>query len=122
MAEKWYQATGRRKTAVARVRLTKGKGGFLVNDKPVVTSLFTEILKITSTEGKFDITAKVTGSGQTGQMGAVALGLARALCLVDPKLRTVLRKKGFMTRDPRMKERKKPGLPGARKKKSSPKR
>ena len=128
--KKFYLAVGRRKTAVARVRLYPGKGDFTVNGKPVTeyfkgpyaSYVFNQIFKVTNTVGKFSVTVLVTGSGPTGQLGAVSLGIARALCEFDPNLRVDLRKNGFTTRDPRMKERKKPGLPGARKKKSSPKR
>lgn len=139
---KWFSAVGRRKTAVARARLYLSseevlvggkkveKGEIYVNGKPFsqyfsgpyTKSLYSEIFRITNTIDKFIITALVVGSGSTGQAGAVSLAIARALCIYDPKLRAILRKKGFMTRDPRAKERKKPGLPGARKKKSSPKR
>ncbi len=115
-------AVGRRKTAVARARISSGKGEILVNDKPASSYLLTEMLRTTNTLNKFAISVKVTGSGITGQMGAVVLAVARALVKIDPKFKAVLRKKGFMTRDPRAKERKKPGLMGARKQKSSPKR
>lgn len=116
-------AVGRRKTAIARARISPGKGEIIVNGKPVNSSSFlTEMLRITNTLNKFSISAKVTGGGLTGQMGAVVLAVARALVKIDPKFKAILRKKGFMTRDPRAKERKKPGLMGARKQKSSPKR
>ena len=133
---------GRRKTATARVRLYPAdsevmvkdkklsKGDIYVNDLPIekyfsdpfAKSAYTEVFRTTNTADRFITTAKVEGSGKSGQLGAVTLAIARALCIVDPKFKPTLRKKGFMTRDPRAKERKKPGLMGARKKKSSPKR
>lgn len=115
-------AVGRRKTAIARARISPGKGEIVVNGKPVNSYFLTEMLRITNTLNKFSISAKVTGGGLTGQIGAVVLAVARALVKIDPKFKAILRKKGFMTRDPRAKERKKPGLMGARKQKSSPKR
>lgn len=138
----WYSAVGRRKSAVARARLYLNsaevivnekkleKGDIYVNGKPIDTyfagpyakAVIAEIFKVTNTVDRFITTLLVEGSGSTGQLGAVSLAITRALCLFDPKFRTILRKKGFTTRDPRAKERKKPGLPGARKKKSSPKR
>lgn len=138
----FYSAVGRRKAAVARARLHTGKedvivngkklekGEVYVNEKPITEyfvgpyakALYTEIFRTTNTVDRFITTVLVEGSGSTGQLGAVSLAIARALCLFDPSLRAILRKKGYMTRDPRAKERKKPGLPGARKKKSSPKR
>ncbi len=116
-------ATGRRKTSIARVWLFPGKGKILVNKKPfdlyfnrpLYQKLITEPLKATDTLGKFDVTAKLEGGGLTGQAGALRLGIARALTLVDLKFRPTLRKRGLLTRDPREKERKKFGQKGARK-------
>ena len=121
----YYEGLGRRKEATARVRLhTGGEGGtFVVNEKPL-EEYFTRVvdqvrvgrpLKVTGTEGHFDITIKVIGGGVTGQAGAVKLGLARALLKADPDYRKVLREHGLLTRDPRAKERKKAGLKRARK-------
>ncbi len=117
------QATGRRKTSVARVRMTEGSGKITVNglesDAYFNTALQQELLKkpfeVAGVAGKFDITAKVSGGGKSGQCGAVVHGVARALAGSDEELRDVLKKAGFLTRDARMKERKKPGQPGARK-------
>lgn len=118
---KYYFAVGRRKTAIARARIhPEGKGTVTVNG--VITDKYNKLFELTKTTGKFDTTVVVAGSGMTGQDGAVSLAIARAIVSFDPKLKAVLRKEGFMTRDPRAKERKKPGLPGARKQKSSPKR
>lgn len=125
MAEtQYYEGVGRRKAATARVRLYPGNGSnFTVNDKPL-PEYFTraidqfhvnEALKVTGTEGRFDVTVKVTGGGVTGQAGAVRLGLARALLKADPDYRKTLREQGMLTRDSRAKERKKPGLKRARK-------
>lgn len=120
----YYEAVGRRKTATARVRLFPGgDGSIVVNDKPLaeyfvrdgdVTALKGP-LKATATESRFNISIKVRGGGLTGQSSAVQLGIARALLKVDPDLRPILRKGGFLTRDAREKERKKPGLKRARK-------
>lgn len=123
MAERYYQGTGRRKTAVARVRLYLGDGAIIVNDKPVdeyfsrrrdVLHLL-EPLEATDTVGNYRITIQVKGGGISGQAGAIRHGLARALMEVNPDLRPLLRKGGFLTRDARIKERKKPGLKRARK-------
>jgi small subunit ribosomal protein S9 len=119
----YYYGTGRRKTAVARVRIYPGDGAFIVNGKPA-KDYFTresdmgfafEPLKITGNEGKFTVTVVVRGSGISGQAGAVRHGVARALLVSDPELRKVLRGADLLTRDPRVKERKKPGLKRARK-------
>ena len=117
------EATGRRKTSVARVRMTEGSGTILVNglesDKYFNTALQQELLKkpfITAgVVGKHDIKVTVKGGGKSGQCGAVVHGVARALASSDDELKDVLKKAGFLTRDSRMKERKKPGQPGARK-------
>jgi len=120
---RYYEGVGRRKRAVARVRLFPGSGDFVVNGRSL-QEYFTrqwhllhllEPLKVTNTEGRFDISVKVKGGGITGQAGAIRLGIARALVKYDPNLRPVLRKGGFLTRDPREKERKKYGLKRARK-------
>jgi small subunit ribosomal protein S9 len=120
----YYEAVGRRKTATARVRLFPGGDGtIVVNDKPLeeyfrrgidVLSL-TEPLKATATENRFNVSVKVKGGGVTGQSGATRMGIARALLKADPDLRPILRKGGFLSRDAREKERKKPGLKRARK-------
>lgn len=125
MAEnRYFYAVGRRKTASAQVRLyPEGTGQITVNGKPVneyftreqdLVEIFAP-LRATGHEGTFDITVVVRGGGVTGQAGAVKHGIARALLKYDENLRPVLRRGGFLTRDPRMKERKKPGLKRARK-------
>jgi len=123
MALVYYEGVGRRKTASARVRLYPGEGKVVVNDKPMEeyfsregdTLYLLEPLKVTDTVGTFNVSVKVQGGGVSGQAGAVRHGIARALLKADPNLRPVLRKGGFLTRDARMKERKKPGLKRARK-------
>ncbi len=123
MAKVQYYGTGRRKTAVARVRLVPGTGNIIINDRPLDEYFSYDTLKvlvkqpliITETYGKFDVIAKVEGGGFTGQAGAVRHGISRALLKVDEELKPVLKKAGFLTRDPRMKERKKYGLKKARK-------
>jgi len=123
MAIVYYEGVGRRKVATARVRLYPGEGNIVVNDKPVeeyfsrqadVLHLL-EPLKVTNSVGTFNVLVKVQGGGISGQAGAVRHGIARALLAADPNLRPVLRKGGFLTRDARVKERKKPGLKRARK-------
>ena len=118
-----FLGTGRRKTAVARVRLANGSGKIVVNGRPF-ESYFTvetlrgtvnEPLNATQTATRFDIQVNVQGGGPAGQAGAVRHGIARALVAADSALRPALRAQGFLTRDPRMKERKKYGQPGARK-------
>lgn len=119
----YYYGTGRRKTAVARVRLYPGGGAFVVNGKPaneffsramdMATAL--EPLKATGNEDKFMISVVVAGGGVTGQAGAVRHGIARALLVANAELRPALRNGGYLTRDARQKERKKPGLKRARK-------
>ena len=117
-----YLATGRRKEAVARVRLVPGAGQQLVNGKPLRDylqrdSLVRQVLQpleAAQTPTTFDIVARVHGGGVTGQAGALRLGIARALLQYDEELRKTLRRSGLLTRDPRMKERKKYGLRGAR--------
>ncbi len=117
------QRTGRRKTAVARVRLTPGNGKAVINGKSPrdyfgresLVTLAMSPLRSTELEGKFDLVAKVDGGGVTGQAGAVRMAVARALKLIDPATKPALDRDGHLTRDPRMKERKKYGQPGARK-------
>ena len=120
----YYEGLGRRKAATARVRLYPDpEVGFVVNDKPLDQYFSRDVdqinilepFKICDTEGRFGVTVKVMGGGVTGQAGAVRLGIARALLKVDPELRKALRQHGMLTRDPRAKERKKPGLKRARK-------
>lgn len=118
-----YIGTGRRKDSVARVRLVPGNGKITVNDKdvdqyipfPNLVKDLKQPLTLTETEGQYDIHVNVNGGGFSGQAGAIRLGIARALLEVDPDFRGPLKKAGFLTRDPRMKERKKPGLKKARK-------
>ncbi len=118
-----FDATGRRKEAVARVRLVPGTGKMIVNGRPLedyfkretLKMIIEEPLQVTETLGKFDIIARVVGGGLTGQAGAVRLGISRALVLYDETYRPILRRRGFLTRDPRMVERKKYGQPKARK-------
>ncbi len=123
MNRDYYYGTGRRKTAVARVRLIPGAGQVVVNGKeleaafpmPGVRQIILEPLQLTNTLGKFGATVKVVGGGIAGQAGAIRHGLARALVQSDESLRPTLRKAGMLTRDPRVKERKKYGLKRARK-------
>ena len=123
MEKKTYAAIGRRKEAVARVRLIDGKGKRDINGRPMLDYFGRETLsmiveqpfKLTNTEDKFDLLASVKGSGLSGQAGAIRLGVARALSKSNPALRSQLKSAGFLTRDPRMNERKKYGLAGARK-------
>lgn len=118
----YFYGTGRRKKSVARVRVYAGTGKITINDRDFDDYFGLETLKLivrqplnlTGTEGKFDIVCKVAGGGVTGQAGAIRHGLSRALLQYDESLRPVLKKAGFLTRDPRMKERKKYGLKGAR--------
>jgi small subunit ribosomal protein S9 len=127
---KFYQGVGRRKSAVARVRLFAGSGDFMVNDKPVkeyfpINALETQAtspLRATQNESRFTITVQVKGGGPAGQATAVSLGVARALLVADNAFKAPLRKLGLLTRDPREKERKKPGLKKARKAKQYTKR
>ncbi len=116
-------AVGRRKTASARVRLKRGSGERVINGKPLEQYFFSEQLANTAMapldvaelRDQVDLTVRVEGGGPMGQAGAVSLGIARSLLKLDPELRGELKKNGLLTRDPRMKERKKPGQPGARK-------
>ena len=118
-----FLGTGRRKTAIARVRLATGSGKITVNGRPVENyfpldtqrSTVTQPLTITGTSDKLDVRVNVTGGGPNGQAGATRHGIARALLKFDANLRPALKKEGFLTRDPRERERKKYGQPGARK-------
>ena len=118
----YFYGTGRRKSSVARVRVYNGTGKITINDRDIDDYFGLETLKlivnqpfaVTGTEGKYDIVCRVNGGGVTGQAGAIRHGLARALIQADESLRPALKKAGFLTRDPRMKERKKYGLKGAR--------
>lgn len=118
-----YSAVGRRKESVARVQLAFGKGDISVNERPydkyflreTDRIIVTQPLILTNNANKYDVFANIRGGGLTGQAGALRLGIARALIMADPNLKDLLRKQGFLTRDPRMKERKKYGQKGARK-------
>ena len=120
-AERYY-GTGRRKKSVARVYVMPGKGKITINKRDIDEYFGLETLKVivrqplvaTQTEGKYDIVVNVKGGGYTGQAGAIRHGLSRALLKVDEEFRPTLKKEGFLTRDPRMKERKKYGLKAAR--------
>ncbi|MCD8117953.1 MAG: 30S ribosomal protein S9 [Lachnospiraceae bacterium] len=122
MASARYYGTGRRKSSVARVYLTPGSGKITVNKRDLddyfgpetLKVVVRQPLKLTNTAGKYDILVNVGGGGTTGQAGAIRHGIARALIVADPELRPVLKKAGYLTRDPRMKERKKYGLKAAR--------
>ena len=124
MSGQYYEGIGRRKTSTARVRLhSGGSGAITVNDKPVDEYFGRQTdaqavaapLKLAGADQRFDVTAKVSGGGDTGQADAVAMGVARALLEIDAELKPMLRKAGYLTRDARAKERKKPGLKRARK-------
>ncbi len=118
----YFYGTGRRKSSVARVRVYKGKGKVTINDRDMDDYFGLETLKlivrqplaVTETSDKFDIVCRVAGGGVTGQAGAIRHGIARALLQADESFRPALKKAGLLTRDPRMKERKKYGLKGAR--------
>lgn len=124
MELRYYEGIGRRKESTARVRLMNGTGKFIVNGKPVeqyfprlgdVDKIVASLVETGQDRSRYDIIVKVEGGGVTGQSDAVRLGLARALIKLNPDLRNPLRDKGYLTRDPRVKERKKPGLKRARK-------
>ena len=123
MAKVQYRGTGRRKDSVARVRLVPGTGKVVINDKsmdqyipfPNLREVVMEPFHVTDTMGNYDVLSNVSGGGYSGQAGATRHGVARALLKVDPDFRAPLKKAGLLTRDPRMKERKKPGLKKARK-------
>ncbi|MBN1777713.1 MAG: 30S ribosomal protein S9 [Clostridiales bacterium] len=122
MAKVEYSAVGRRKKAIARVRLVAGDGNIIVNKRDLDSYFELETLKMTVRQpleltkagSDMDILVTVTGGGLTGQAGAIRHGISRALVKADPELRDGLKKAGFLTRDPRMKERKKYGLKAAR--------
>ncbi|MCM1495904.1 MAG: 30S ribosomal protein S9 [Bacteroides sp.] len=117
-----FYGTGRRKSSIARVYLVPGTGKITINKRDMNDYFGLETLKLivnqpfeaTSTQGKFDVLVNVHGGGFTGQAGAIRHGIARALCVADPEYRPSLKKAGLLTRDPRMKERKKYGLKAAR--------
>jgi small subunit ribosomal protein S9 len=123
MAKVYYYGTGRRKKSIARVRLVPGEGKILINDRSLDEYFGLETMKVivkqpltlTDTLSKFDAICTVVGGGFTGQAGAIRHGISRALLKADEELRPALKKAGFLTRDPRMKERKKYGLKKARK-------
>ena len=119
-----YWGTGRRKSSIARVRLVQGGGAVVINDRTMdqyfggldtLKLIVNQPLILTATQDKFDVYVNVKGGGTTGQAGAIRHGIARALCEADAAYRPALKKEGFLTRDPRMKERKKYGLKKARK-------
>ena len=122
MAQVQYQAVGRRKKAIARVRLIPGEGKIVINGRDIDNYFGLETLKmtvrqplaLTSLEGRYDVLVNVYGGGLSGQAGAIRHGISRALLLVDESYRAPLKAAGFLTRDPRMKERKKYGLKAAR--------
>ncbi len=117
-----FGGTGRRKKSVARVRLLPGKGNFVINDKDIneyfgkgtLKDVAKQPLVLTNTESKYDVIVSVFGGGFTGQAGAIRHGVARALCKADEQLRPELKRAGYLTRDARVKERKKYGLKKAR--------
>ena len=123
MAQVQYYGTGRRKHSVARVRLVPGDGRIVINSREmddffggldVLKLIVKQPLALTETIGKYDVLVNVRGGGSTGQAGAIRHGISRALLQADPESRGALKKAGFLTRDPRMKERKKYGLKAAR--------
>ncbi len=122
MAEERYYATGKRKTAIARVWMKMGDGKIRINKRPIDEYLNTEIakmivaqpLELTNTMSRYDITVNVKGGGYSGQVGAIKHGISRVLLKISPEFKEPLRKGGFLTRDSRIKERKKYGLRSAR--------
>ena len=122
MTQVQYYGTGRRKSSVARVRLVPCDGTITINGRDVENYIPFEVLRsvikqpltLTETVGNYNVFVNVDGGGYTGQAGAIRHGVARALLQVDPEYRSTLKQAGLLTRDPRMKERKKPGLKGAR--------
>jgi small subunit ribosomal protein S9 len=122
LAQVQYIGTGRRKSSVARVRLVPGSGKIIINDRDIenyipfeaLRSVVKQPLVATETLGSYDVLVNVSGGGYTGQAGAIRHGIARALLQADPEFRPTLKRAGLLTRDPRMKERKKYGLKGAR--------
>ncbi len=123
MADKIYSTTGRRKSSVARIRMKNGKGAIIINKRPLDDYFGTEILRmivkqplaLTNNADRYDMSVSVCGGGISGQAGAIKHGITRALLEVDPDLRSVLKKAGYITRDARIKERKKYGRKKARK-------
>ncbi|AUJ31342.1 30S ribosomal protein S9 [Liquorilactobacillus nagelii] len=123
MAQVQYRGTGRRKNSVARVRLVPGNGKITINDHPAeeyipfanLREVMVQPFEVTETKDSYDVLVNVFGGGFSGQAGAIRHGIARALLEVDPDFRGVLKRAGLLTRDSRMKERKKPGLKKARK-------
>lgn len=123
MAVVTYNATGRRKSSVARVRLVPGEGNIVINDRQLdkyfglktLELIINQPLEVTETKGKYDVLVNVNGGGTSGQAGAIRHGIARALLKVDEEFRPALKKAGLLTRDPREKERRKYGLKKARK-------
>lgn len=126
----FYHGVGRRKTSIARAILFCEKGELIVNGKPIETyfkspmekTFYSEVFRTTNMIGRWSGKITVSGGGPNSQLGAVILAISRVLSKFDDRNRSILRKKGYLTRDPRAKERKKPGLMGARKQKQSPKR
>jgi small subunit ribosomal protein S9 len=122
MAEQRFYATGKKKTSVARVYVKPGTGTIVINRRPLdeyfgrATSkmVVCQPLELTDNTGKFDVSVNVSGGGPSGQAGAIKHGITKALLAIDPELRAVLKKAGFITRDSRIKERKKYGKKGAR--------
>ena len=122
MAVVTYNATGRRKSSVARVRRVPGEGNIIINDRELnkyfglktLELIVNQPLELTETKGKYDVLVNVNGGGISGQAGAIRHGVARALLLANEAYKPLLKKAGLLTRDPRMKERKKYGLKGAR--------
>jgi len=122
MAQLQYYGTGRRKNSVARVRLIPGEGRIVINQRDIneyfgletLKLIVTQPLTLTETIGRYDVIVNAHGGGTSGQAGAIRHGVSRALLKVDPELRGSLKRAGFLTRDPRMKERKKYGLKAAR--------
>jgi small subunit ribosomal protein S9 len=122
LAQVQYIGTGRRKSSVARVRLVPGDGKVIINGREMaeyipfaaLREVVNQPLVATETLGSYDVLVNVNGGGYTGQAGAIRHGISRALLQVDPEYRPTLKRAGLLTRDPRMKERKKPGLKGAR--------
>jgi small subunit ribosomal protein S9 len=123
LAQVMFYGTGRRKNAIAKVFLVPGEGRITINNKPVdeyfgrrtLEMIVRQPIELTGIQSRFDVKAKVLGGGVSGQAGAILLGISRALLQADPNLRPLLKKAGFLTRDSRMKERRKYGLKKARK-------
>ncbi|WP_373317542.1 30S ribosomal protein S9 [Candidatus Mycoplasma mahonii] len=130
MVDVTYRGLGRRKSSTARIIIKPGKGEFIINKRPAIDYLMSEVLLqdasqplvFTKTNGTFDIKVNVKGGGVSGQAGAIRLGIARALLEASGSYRTILKKEGMLTRDARVKERKKPGLRKARRSRQFSKR